>query len=403
MNFLFYSNEKYNYEHLLQDVNSARSYYQYYQTDNLRLFLVNFIIALIHNQPITLIDSDISTSEIDLDLNLLNSQTELISLISFNTIDDLINAFIRSTSLVTIFTSGTTGQPKKVVHSLSSLGRGIRTGDKYKNQIWGFAYNPTHIAGIQVFLQAFTNKNEIINIFNTPRLEIYKLINEYQITHISATPTFYRLLKPFDNSYNSVIRITFGGEKSNENLHEEIRKIFPNAKVNNIYASTEAGSIFWSRGENFFIPEIVKDKVKINNDEILIHKSLLGDSETLKLNDDFYHTGDLIEWIEKETGIFKFKNRKNELINVGGYKVNPHDVESEISKINGVENVIVYGKSNSVLGNVLCAEIVSSDAGLNEFKIRQFLSDKLQDFKIPRRIKFTDKIELTRTGKTKRK
>jgi acyl-coenzyme A synthetase/AMP-(fatty) acid ligase len=363
---------------------------------------VNFIIALTRNQPITLIDSDISTSEIDLDLNLINSQTELISSIPFNSIDDLINAFIGSTSQITIFTSGTTGQPKKVVHSLSTLGRDIRTGDKYKNQIWGFAYNPTHMAGIQVFLQAFANKNKIINIFNTPRLEVYKLINEYQITHISATPTFYRLLKPFENSYQSVIRITFGGEKSNENLHEEIRRIFPNAKVNNIYASTEAGSIFWSKGENFLIPPSINDLVKIKNDEILLHKSLLGVSDTLELNNNFYHTGDIVEWIDEENGIFKFKNRKNELINVGGYKVNPHEVESEISKIKGVEHVIVYGKSNSVLGNILCAEIVSSDAKLNELKIRQFLSDKLQDFKIPRRIIFTDKIELTRTGKTKR-
>ena len=107
--------------------------------------------------------------------------------------------------------------------------------------------------------------------------------------------------------------------------------------------------------------------------------------------------------MDQNEGLFRFKSRKNELINVGGYKVNPGEVENVINLIDGVKQTVVYGKANSVLGNVLCADIVVEDGcGLKESDIRKILSRQLQDFKVPRRIKFKDHLELTRTGKLKR-
>lgn len=64
---------------------------------------------------------------------------------------------------------------------------------------------------------------------------------------------------------------------------------------------------------------------------------------------------------------------------------------------------MVYGKANSVLGNVLCAEVQLEDSCIvTELDIRLMLKNKLQDFKIPRRIKFVESFTLTRTGKLKR-
>ena len=157
----------------------------------------------------------------------------------------------QSSSEITIFTSGTTGQPKKVVHTVDTLTRSVRLGDKYKGQVWAYAYNPTHMAGLQVFFQAFENQNTLINVFNKQRADVYELIGKYQITHVSATPTFYRLLLPFEHAYESVIRVTLGGEKSEQHLYDSIMKIFPTAKINNVYASTEAGSLFAAKGDCF--------------------------------------------------------------------------------------------------------------------------------------------------------
>ena len=279
----------------------------------------------------------------------------------------------------------------------------VRRGDKYRDSIWAFAYNPTHMAGLQVFFQAFGNGNTIVNVFNSSRDEVFAAIDAQGITHISATPTFYRLLLPCDHVCPTMRRVTLGGEKSDRQLYDSIGCIFPNAKINNVYASTEAGSLFAARGDAFRIPPELKDKFKVVDGELLIHRSLLGYSENFVFTDDFYSSGDLVEWVDETAGLFRFKSRRNELINVGGYKVNPNEVEKEITAVAGVLQAVVYGKVNSVLGNVLCAEVVKAqDCAITETDLRRYLAGRLQDFKIPRRIKFVDKLSLTRTGKLKR-
>ena len=108
----------------------------------------------------------------------------------------------------------------------------------------------------------------------------------------------------------------------------------------------------------------------------------------------------MIEWIDENQKIFKFVSRKNELINVGGYKVNPNEVEEVLLQNSKIKNAKVFGKPNAVLGNILSAEIVVfENQELEEAEIRNYLEDKLQNYKIPRRISFVEEIGLTRTGK----
>jgi acyl-coenzyme A synthetase/AMP-(fatty) acid ligase len=259
------------------------------------------------------------------------------------------------------------------------------------------------MAGLQVFFQVIANQGTLVDVYNKSREEIYQLIDNFSITHISATPTFYRLLLPVERLYESVIRVTLGGEKSDSHLLNVIQRIFPKAKINNVYASTEAGTLFAAKDECFQIPVDIRDKFLVKDDELLIHKSLLGTSNSFTLDGEFYHSGDLIEWVNKEEGIFRFKSRKNELINVGGYKVNPAEVENVINSLKEVKQSVVYGRSNSVLGNIVIAEVqLISDSTLTDIEIRQQLIGKLQDFKIPRKIKIVDALVLTKTGKLKR-
>lgn len=403
MMFLFDNEQKYDYDGVLRLINTETNYCPYFKTTDVYYYFVNMLKALVVSKPLVLLDSDINPSEIDgLDESKVNV-AECISPSFFQNMDEVVSAVQNSKSEITIFTSGTTGQPKKVVHNIQTLTRTVRIGDKYKGQIWAYAYNPTHMAGLQVFFQAFENQNTLVNVFNKSREYVYQQIRERGITHISATPTFYRLLLPFEQSYDAVVRVTLGGEKSDQRLYDSIKKIFPNAKINNVYASTEAGSLFASKGDCFQIPEAIKDKFKVFEDELLIHKSLLGYSDSFKLIDDYYHSGDLIEWVNESEGLFRFKSRKNELVNVGGYKVNPSEVEDVITSIVGVKQAMVYGKANSILGNVLCADIVlESGVVLTELDIKKFLIAKLQDYKVPRRIKFVEELSLTRTGKIKR-
>lgn len=393
----------YGYSGLIEEICREPYYYPLYRTSDIYACWKNLLKALVSGRPITLLDSDVNPSEMaDVDIALLDKRVEIGSR-AIETIGQLTDIVKKSEAEITLFTSGTTGRPKKIVHTVASLTRTVRAGEKYRDNIWGFAYNPTHIAGLQVFFQAFENACTLINLFGKNRTEIHGIIRCNRITHLSATPTFYRLLLPAEESFPCVERATLGGERSDGTLYESIRKMFPNARINNIYASTEAGSLFFTEDDRFRIPESIRDRIKVSDNELLIHRSLLGTSESLSLDGEYYHSGDIIEWADEERGTFRFVSRKNEMINVGGYKVNPEEVENALLSIPGIRQALVYGRSSSVLGNVICADIVSDDdCRMDAIGIRKELQGVLQDFKIPRRIKFVETLPLTRTGKLKR-
>lgn len=401
--FLHSAGKTYTYEELVENINRSTTYCPYFQSKDLYAYFVNFIKALVTNRPIVLIDADCSSSDMPcMDFSQVNKPQE-VGLCAFQNMDELIDAVSRSTSEITIFTSGTTGQPKRVVHSVKTLARNVRRGEQYKEHVWAYAYNPTHMAGTQVFFQALMNQSTIVNVFSESRMVVFQQIEQYGITHISATPTFYRMLMPFEKSYPSVKRVTLGGEKSDKQLYEYICKIFPKAKVNNVYASTEAGSLFAAKDDCFQIPINIRDKFRVENDELLIHKSLLGQSDSFAFDGEYYHSGDLIEWVNEEEGLFRFKSRQNELINVGGYKVNPGEIEDAINAIEGVQQSLVYGRANSILGNIVVAEVkLVEGASLTDLDIRKVLASQLQDYKVPRKIQLVDELSMTRTGKLKR-
>jgi acyl-coenzyme A synthetase/AMP-(fatty) acid ligase len=268
------------------------------------------------------------------------------------------------------------------------------------SNVWGFAYNATHMAGVQVFLQAIMNGNHLVQLFKIPKVDIYNSIDTYRVTNVSATPTYLRLLLPKNTVHPTVSRVTSGGEKFDSELSSALKLVFPNALFRNIYASTEAGSLFTSEGNSFKIPTEWRDLVKIENNELVIHKSLLGDEEIA--NGEWYRTGDIVQFIDTERMLFEFVSRKNEMINIGGYKVNPIEVEEELRAIDGIELARVFSKKSTIIGNILCCEITTSQDYVDETYVRMQLSNKLQDYKIPRLVKITDTIRTGRTGKTSR-
>jgi acyl-CoA synthetase (AMP-forming)/AMP-acid ligase II len=123
----------------------------------------------------------------------------------------------------------------------------------------------------------------------------------------------------------------------------------------------------------------------------------MGNAETN--DDEWYYTGDVIDVLSENPLKFRFVNRKSEMINVGGYKVNPLEVEEAILTLSGIMNVRVFSKSNSVLGNIICCEVVADRDQISESSIRIYLQSKIQEFKIPRIIRFVDELSITRTGK----
>ena len=284
-------------------------------------------------------------------------------------------------------TSGTTGEPKEIIHSYDILVKNIKIKDDLKNTIWGLTYDWTKIAGSQVILQSYLNGGKIVNLFKKSYSEIINLITEYGITHISATPTFYRLLG--NVVFENVNQVTLGGEVVDANLITHIEKIFPNAKITNIYALTEFGTLFTSSKDYFEFSEKISIFVKIENNNIFI-----------KQNNEWIDTGDVIEWLGETK--FKIIGRETNMINVGGVKVNPIKVEEIINELDYVSNSIVYGKENSVMGMIVAADVVLTN-NITVKQIKNDLIEKLNQYEIPLKINIVDTIKINSNGKLIRK
>jgi len=408
--FLYHDGQEVTYEQLIDDINRQTTLKRYVRESNPYEILKDIVVSLVAGERIVLLDSDFTeqeTKNLGLSVKELNEEVTL-KKVKISSFEDLLAKIQENSdrSEIVLYTSGTTGRPKRVAHKLDSITRGTKVSEKYNGNVWAFAYNPTHFAGLQVFFQAFYNQNPMIYIFDMDRREIENVLRKYNVTHISATPTFYRSILPYlRETLPSVEKVTMGGEKYDKNLENQLLKVFPNADVRNVYASTEAGSIFSAKGDVFSISPRIADKVKFAEDgELLIHKSLLGESDTFQLDGDWYRTGDIVEKVDESH--FKFVSRKTEMINIGGYKVNPHEVEDEIKRIDGVVDAIVKARNNRITGNILVAEVKvkdNIDKMEKEKEIIRVLESKLQSWKVPRIFTFVDDLELTRTGKKVRK
>jgi len=406
------NNIKITYEELLIKINNYNSLRGFIYTNSIYEIFSQLIHSMIYGYRVCLLDSSFTKNEIrNLGLDprdILKSST----LTNNKIVEDPASLLehIRNTSpdwRLTIYTSGTTGQPKEVEQTFDRLTRHVKTGVKHENDVWAFAYDPTHMAGLQVFYQALLNLNTIVNIFCLSGDVIADEINNHHVTSISSTPTFYRLLaNDFIGGCPTIKRVTLGGERFDKQLECKLRKLFPDAKIRNVYASTEVGSLLGSSSGLFEIPEAIQDKVKVSgSNELLVHRSLMPGSNDILFTNDWYHTGDVVKFVDGKR--FEFQNRKNELINIGGYNVNPSEVERQINSISYVVDSLVYSKESKLIGSLLVADVqLQTPFDLShadaEIEISKLLNQKLQKWKVPRLFYFKDEIELTRTGKKKR-
>jgi acyl-CoA synthetase (AMP-forming)/AMP-acid ligase II len=236
-----------------------------------------------------------------------------------------------------------------------------------------------------------------VNLWGVEAGEMVERCRRWGVTHLSATPTFYRLLLASEFSLPAVQSLSIGGEAAETGLLVRLRARFPGARIHNIYASTEAGTLLMSDGETFRLPE--DGSVRIDDGRLWIQRGALGRFDS---SAEWYDTGDAVEIVATDPVRFRIAGRERCEINVGGEKVNPQEVEAVLSAHAGVAAVRVFGRKNSVTGEILAADVMRSRVAVTEAELRAFAAGRLPPLKVPRIICFVEKLELTRTGKMKR-
>lgn len=400
---LFFINEaqdqKITYAQLFQDLNNIKEIPKIIKiNDTVYNYFKNLIASLIYQREIEVGENIeiLEKEEGAVDYIIEDSERKEVNISNFQLLIKNADRW-----RVTLYTSGTTGIPKKIIHTLESLTRFVSLKN-HENDVWLLTYSPVHIAGLQVFFQALLNFNSIVFAYRFSKEAIYRLIKEYNISHISGTTTFYRMLSNTHKKFNSVKSLTFGGEKFDSGLASQLQKIFPNAKIKNIYASTEIGSLLISQNDIYSIPERFKNKIQIQNDELYVHKSLLAESDSIEPLGEWYATGDVIEILKHDPLEFRIVGRKGDIIKIGGYRVNINEIEEILNSHPQIELSKIYSKKNSVLGNVLIANVVSNSNAITEKQIKDYLRQKLPEYKIPRIVRFVKNINITNSGKVKR-
>jgi acyl-CoA synthetase (AMP-forming)/AMP-acid ligase II len=308
---------------------------------------------------------------------------------------------------VMILTTGTTGAQKGARHDWARLIEAVRAPDPNPGTRWLLAYNLNQFAGIQILLHVLASKATLVAPPSRRADDVIATIREHRVTHVSATPTFWRLIVGRLSTEDTrpalgIEQITLGGEATPEGLIEKLTQLFPEARISHVYAGTEFGSVVSVKDGRSGLPLSVLDRgpdapaqLRIVDGELHIRSrvGMLGYHETGDSDDDWRPTGDLVEVRDDR---IHFVGRTSEIINVGGAKIHPLPVEELVCSVEGVELAAVYGRPNPVTGQIVAMDVVAQPGVDNkelETRIRA-ATEALPAAGRPRRIRFVDELEI---------
>jgi acyl-CoA synthetase (AMP-forming)/AMP-acid ligase II len=322
-----------------------------------------------------------------------------------------------------LLTSGTTGTPKLVVHTLSTLAAPIKLGSALGiPAVWSTFYDIRRYGGLQIFLRAVLGGGSmVLSSAAEATGEFLARAGAHGVTHISGTPSHWRraLMSPAINRI-APRYVRLSGEIADQAILDQLRGIFPRAGVSHAFASTEAGVAFEvPDGFSGFPASLIgragaEVEMKVDEDTLRIRSArtalryLGSPGKPLADEDGFVNTGDIVEMRE---GRYHFIGRRDGVINVGGQKVHPEEVEAVINRHPKVQISLVKARRNPITGTVVTADIVvKADEAVNvcvdaepiKAEIFEACRRVLAPHQVPATIRFVGSLEIGATGKLAR-
>src|SRR5947207_442630 len=298
-----------------------------------------------------------------------------------------------------LFSSGSTGQSKAAVHAIVGMLGKFKVRRHARRAITFLLYD--HIGGFNTMLYQLSNAGCIVTVQDRDPDIVLRAIERHKVELLPTSPTFINLIllseahRRYDLS--SLKIVTYGTEPMPESTLRQFHQVLPHIELQQTYGLSEVGILrsksrstrrIWVKlgGEGFqtrVVDEILQVKAE---------SAMLGylNAPSPFTDDGWFSTGDKVE---VDGDYFRILGRQSDIINVGGQKVYPAQVESVVQEMPEVAEVSVYGEKNAIMGQIPCAAIrLRQPRDVREFhrELRRFCRHRLQEFQIPVRVRLVE-------------
>ncbi|MBU3676204.1 MAG: long-chain fatty acid--CoA ligase [Chitinophagaceae bacterium] len=378
---------------------------------------IAYLMALLaENHVVTLSSNEnppISEWSNQLGLNaIINSLTGDFSTVQAEKSSGLIQQLIEHAKPgLVLLSSGSTGEPKWIVHDITRLMHKYQHSKKSYVTLGFLLFD--HIAGFDTLMYTLHAGGSLVLIPNRLSGTVLHAMHQHQVEVLPTTPSFLNLLlfeNDFDPKYLPHLAIiTFGSERMNDTTLNRLQERFKEIRCEQKYGLTELGSLMlkskpddprWVQLDARFVEWKVTDGVLFIKSESSLVGYIYAHHETPCSG--WFNTGDMVE-VDGEW--MHILGRASEIINVGGQKVYPAEIETVLQTMDNVRHVVAKGEPHPLMGQVVSV-LVQIDQDETEIAFRQrmraFCKDKLASFKIPVFVSLQKESIITDRFKSKR-
>jgi acyl-CoA synthetase (AMP-forming)/AMP-acid ligase II len=298
-----------------------------------------------------------------------------------------------------LFSSGSTGKPKGILHDFERVASKFVEPRKAVTAITFLMLD--HFGGINTLLAITSSLGTVVTVRDRSVASICRTIEEHGVELLPTTPSFLNMLvrsgahEKFD--LGSLRTITYGTEVMPEPTLERLTRIFPKVRLQQTYGLSELGVLrsksrgdgsLWVRiGGEGFATKVVDDILWIKSDYAML--GYLNAPVPFDA-DGWFCTEDRVEvdgdWI-------RILGRVTDLINIGGQKVYPAEIEDVILELDNIEDAAIFAEQNALLGSIIVARVTTATpeaVGHLKKRIRRACAERLSPFKVPSKVVLAD-------------
>lgn len=319
-----------------------------------------------------------------------------------------------------MLTSGTSGVPKIVGHTLEALTGAIVAEGPARGPapVWATFYDIRRYGGLQIFLRAILSGGSMVLSDSHEALADHVArLNARGVTHISGTPSHWRKLLMSGSAARFAPRyVRLSGEIADQAVLDGLKAAFPGSSVGHAYASTEAGVGFavndglegfpadYLGSRNGVEMKVVDGSLRIRSKRTA-HAYIGRNASALTDGEGFVDSGDMVELRGNR---YYFVGRRGGIINIGGLKVHPEEIEAVINRHPDVRMSRAKSRRSPITGGIVVAEVILADgtdpsrAGAIRDQILELCRAQLAVHKVPAVIRFVDALDVTPAGKLAR-